>query len=275
MPAWVSVYSAAAPPTTTPLAGAGRARTAVTRSCAAGDRGSTSADDRQPLLPAGSGEALRLRVRRDRATRGDHRGGRRDADDALDPRQPFRVAGDGRGADPRGQHDVERGALATGELLAQHLGGDGGRVVLGQRAVVALAEGRAEGRGGQREEQPADHDDEPAPGRAWRVGRRFAHTPVSLGVQVAADHLEAVDAAPEQGEHGRQRDHGRRDREQRDRDARVGEGPQEVLREEAERGQHGGHRRRRRRSPCGRPWSRSGRRRSRHRPRRPAARGSG
>ena len=159
MPDWVSVYSAAAPPTTTPLAGAGRARTAVTRSWAAGDRGSTSATTDSRCCPSaavkpcgcGFGATSRPPATTD--------GGRGDPDDALDPRQPLRVGGDGGGADPGGQDDVERGALAAGELLAQYLGGDRGGVARGQRPVVALAERRTERRRGQREEQPADDDE--------------------------------------------------------------------------------------------------------------------
>ncbi len=137
---------------------------------------------------------------------------------------------------------------ALAQMLLDHvrLGGGGELAVVG-RAEPHPQEGQAEeeqtGGRGDGEVRGAAHDEgrRAAPGRALLLGRG-----VVAGLRPSAleqlAQVQGVDAVAQEDERGREEDQGRCRRQQDHRDARVGEGLQEVLREDHHRGEGDGDR---------------------------------
>jgi len=140
------------------------------------------------------------------------------------------------------QYDREGARGAVVELGAQAVTDDAGRAVGRQVTVVGEAEGDPEERRRKEDEQHHDREAGQDGSAHDRVRQGVPEAAIGGAVAPLAPDGEPVHPRSEDGEQRREGEDGRRRGDGDHRDACVGEGAQEVEREDQQRGQRDGHR---------------------------------
>ena len=129
------------------------------------------------------------------------------------------------------EHDVIGRALVPGKAFAQHLPGLGDGIIRRKRALIHLPEHRTQCRS-CKDEQDRDRSDEHGPGPAHDESSDPRPHAIVLRCEITAAHLESVHVGTEDREERGNRGQCTENGEEADRDPRIREGAQEVLRED-------------------------------------------